>query len=240
MHAALTRLFEADADVERAQRALEAAQDRRRECAVGLSEIEDPDERVRAAIFANEKLKGLSVALAQAVTGLPGKKGQSKFLELAGRIPPSQPKPKKRRKSASPNLEPHISELRREWPAPSALDRDVILSHIQHGRFYCIDEGIGWDSLHLALAPAEAAAFLEDPSAAMAQKFGVSRDEFCEWFATHGSVACDGALVNGGRCRVLIGSQLPIELWKRVKTEGGYCRRHAGVPPGDRSLWQRG
>lgn len=229
MHVALARLLDADADVERARRALEAAQDRRRECAVALSEIEDPDERLEAAIFANETLKGLSVALAQAVTGLPGKRGQSKFLQLAGRIPPSAPKPKRRRKSSSPNSEPPISELRQEWPAPSALERDVILSHIQHGRAYPIGTGIGWTSIHITLSPAEAAAYLEDPSAVMARKFGVSRDEFCEWFATDGSLACEGALVNGGSCRVLIGSQLPIEIWKKAKVEGGYCRRHAGV-----------
>lgn len=74
-----------------------------------------------------------------------------------------------------------------------------------------------------------ALAYLEDPSAAMARKFGVSRDEFCEWFATDGGLACEGALVNGASCRVLIGPQLPIEIWKKAKVEGGYCRRHAGV-----------
>lgn len=224
MHAALKRLFDADVEVERAERALEAAQNQRYECAVALSEIDDPDERLQAVVFANQRLKGLSVALAQAVTGLPGKKGQSKFPQLAGRIPPSEPKLKTRRKNSSSDAV--VARSMKEWPIPSGEKVDVIRAYIQHGKFYNLYTGLGWTSIHVALSPVEAVAYLEDPSGALARKFGVSRDEFCEWFGTDGSVACNGTLVKGGRCQILIGSQLPIKVWKEVKDQGGYCKRH--------------
>lgn len=81
-----------------------------------------------------------------------------------------------------------------EWPVPSALDQELIRSHIAHGQAFWIDKGLGWGNVRTELAPAEAEAYLKDPTGAMAQKAGLSREDFVEWLSTEGFVRCEGLI----------------------------------------------
>lgn len=224
MHPALKRLIDANAELNRAQAALEAAQDQRRQCALGLVEIEDDDERWQAALLAYREFgKGLSLALAEAVTGLPGRRAQSTFLERAGR---RENQPKGHGSGSFPSSEPMT-----EWPAPDALEQDVIRSHIAHQTPYRVDQGLGWGRLTVSLAPADAAIFLEDPTGGLARGVGLTREEFVEYLSSAGSVQCDGKTQKGTRCRAGVAgrsSQMNIKAWKMAKDRGGYCTRHGG------------
>lgn len=224
MHPALKRLIEADAQMVKAQKALEAAQDERRSCALQLSEIEDEDERWQAALFAfRECGKGLSLQLAEAATGLPGRRAQSTFLVRAGRKE-YQPKGHGSGPIAA-------ARALTEWPAPDSLERELIRSHIEHRRPFRIDRGLGWGNVRVTLDPEEAEAFLRDPTDAMARKAGLSRKEFVEWLSTEGSVRCEGVTQAGHRCRAGVAgvsSQLAVKVWKEAKDKGGYCKRHGG------------
>ncbi|WP_293679272.1 hypothetical protein [uncultured Phenylobacterium sp.] len=230
MHPALQRLVDANDDLERAERALEAAQEQRRQCARDLAQIEDQSERVSAAVFAYHRFgKGLSLALAEAVTGLPGKKGQSAFLVLAGRM---QYQP--RGHGAGGGGEP--SEPMTEWPAPDECEREIIRAHIAHGRDYWIDRGLGWGCLRTSLRPPEAAAYLKDATGALAGHFGLSREAFVEWLSSCGSVGCEGRNKDATRCKSSVAGrtvQLDVEDWKVAVERGGYCRRHGGDPDYD-------
>ena len=194
MHPALKRLLEADAQMIEAQEALAAAQEKRRACALQLSQIEDEEERWQAALYAfRECGKGLSLQLAEAATGLPGRRAQSTFLVRAGR---KEHQPKGHGGGAVA-----AARALTEWPALDGLERDLIRSHIEHGQPYSIDYGLGWGNVRVSLEPAEAEAFLRDPTDAMARKAGLSREGFVEWLSTEGSVRCEGVTQSGHRCR---------------------------------------
>jgi hypothetical protein len=224
MHPALKRLIEANAELTKAQQALESAQDQRRACALQLSEIEDEAERWQAALFAYAKFgKGLSLQLAEAATGLPGRRAQSTFLVRAGRKE-HQPKG-----NGGGSVQP--AEPMTEWPAPDALERELIRSHIAHGQAYWIDRGLGWGNVRIALEPEEAEEYLVDPTGAMARQAGLSREDFVEWLSSEGSIRCEGVTLSGARCKagvVGVSSQLPVKAWKEAKARGGYCGRHGG------------
>ena len=224
MHPALSRLVEANSALEAAEQALGEAQERRRQAALGLSDIEDQDERWQAALSAYRQFgKGLSLALAEAATGLPGRQAQSTFLVRAGR---KQNQPKGRWAGTHGVANPVT-----EWPAPDALERDLIRSHISHRKPYWLDRGLGWGQLRLELNPADAAAYLEDPTGALASRVGLSRELFIEWLSSEGSVPCDGVTLKGSACKAGVAglsSQLAVEPWKAAKERGGYCRRHGG------------
>jgi hypothetical protein len=227
MHPALKKLIDANVALERAEAALTKAQQQRRQCALDLRDIEDEEERLTAAIFAYSAFgKGLSLVLAEAVTGLPGKKGQSQFLVLAGR---KQHQPKGYGRDAIRiETEPMV-----EWPSPTVFEREVIASHIRHGRPFQLDEGLGWTNLRASLQPCEAEAFLDDPTSALATHFGVSRGDFVLWLSTWGHVGCEARYGNGNPCTARVAGvpgMLPIEKWKDVKSKGGYCKRHGGKP----------
>lgn len=228
MHSALKRLIDAEAELKRAQAALDAAQVNRRRCALGLAEIEDEDERWQAALRAYREFgKGLSLALAEAATGLPGKRAQSTFLERAGR---RVNQPKGHGGGSFPSSEPMTA-----WPAPDALEQDVIRSHIAHKTPYRISEGLGWGCLTVSLDPADAAVFLQDPTDGLARGVGLSRQEFVEYLSSAGSVQCDAKTQKGTRCSFGVAGrsgQLSIEAWKVAKARGGYCTLHGGEPIG--------
>jgi len=224
MHPALKRLIEAEAQLTQAQQALDVAQAHRRACALRLSEIENEDERWEAALFAYREFgKGLSLHLAEAATGLPGRRAQSAFLVRAGR---KEHQPKGHGGGGGDFAEPMT-----EWPAPTPLEQELIRSHIAHGQTFWIDKGLGWGNVRVGLEPAEAQAYLKDPTAAMAQKAGLSREDFAEWLSTEGFVRCEGVTQSGSRCRsgvAGVSSQLPVKVWKEAKARGGYCSRHGG------------
>lgn len=225
MHPALKRLIDANTRLLQAQQALEAAQDHRRSCALQLSEIKGEDERWQAALFAYREFgKGLSLALAEAATGIPGRRAQSTFLVRAGR---KEHQPKGHGRGASEFAQPMA-----EWPAPDPLEQELIRSHIAHGQPYWIDKGLGWGNVRIDLKPAEAEAYLKDPTAAMARKAGLSREDFVEWLSTEGFVRCKGVTQGGARCKSGVAgvrSQLPVKAWKEAKEKGGYCSRHGGT-----------
>lgn len=225
MHPALQRLVEANAALEAAELALAEAQEHRRQCGLGLTEIEDPDDRLQAALYAYGAFgKGLSLVLAEAVTGLPGKRGQSQFLVLAGRL---QHQPK----GHDADRVTVVSDPMTEWPAPSALERDVIESHIRHGKPYHLEHGLGWTNLSTSLTPSEATAFLRDPTAALAAHFDLSREAFVEWLSGWGHVGCEATYNNGKPCAARVAGlpgMLQVEKWKVAKAKGGYCARHGG------------
>lgn len=224
MHASLKRLIEADAELKGAQTALEAAQEHRRQCALGLADIEDDGERWQAALLAYREFgKGLSLALAEAATGLPGRRAQSTFLERAGRRE-NQPKGH----GAGPATP---SEPMTVWPAPDALEQEVIRSHIAHLTPYSVDRGLGWGRLTVSLDPADAALYLADPTAGLAKGVGLTRDQFVEYLSSEGSVRCEARTLKGALCRAGVAglsSQLNIKAWKAAKDRGGYCTRHGG------------
>ncbi len=225
MHPALKKLIDANTELARAEAALAAAQERRRQCALGLRDIEDDEERLSAALFAYSAFgKGLSLVLAEAVTGLPGKKGQSQFLVLAGR---KRYQPKGHGKDAICIAAEPMSE----WPAPSPLERELVASHIRHGQAFHLDEGLGWTNLRATLKPAEAEAFLVDPTSALAMHFGLAREDFVLWLSTWGHIGCEARYGNGNPCTARVAGvagMLPIERWKEAKARGGYCKRHGG------------
>lgn len=224
MHASLKRLIEADAEFKLAQAAMETAQEHRRQCALGLADIGDDGERWQAALSAYREFgKGLSLALAEAATGLPGRRAQSKFLERAGR---RENQPKGHGAGSVAQSEPMT-----EWPAPDALEREVIRSHIAHRRTYGVDRGLGWGRLTVPLDPANAAVYLEDPTAGLAKGVGLTRDELVEYLSSEGAVRCEGRTLEGAPCRAGVAglsSQLNLEAWKAAKARGGYCTRHGG------------
>lgn len=224
MHSALKRLVEANAQLLQAQQTLETAQDHRRTCALQLSEIADENERWQAALFAYRNFgKGLSLALAEAATGLPGRRAQSTFLVRAGR--------KEHQPKGHGGEAPEFAEPMTEWPAPDALEQELIRSHIAHGQPYWIDKGLGWGNVRTELDPDEAEAYLQNPTAAMARKASLSREDFVEWLSTEGFVRCEGLTRSGARCKsgvAGVSSQLPVKLWKKAKEKGGYCSRHGG------------
>lgn len=225
MHPALQRLVEANVALEAAELALAEAQEHRRQCGLRLAEIEDPNDRLQAALYAYDAFgKGLSLVLAEVVTGLPGKRGQSKFLVLAGRL---QHQPKGHRAGRVTVA----SDAMTEWPAPTALEREVIESHIRHGKRYNLEYGLGWTNLSTSLTPSEATAFLRDPTAALAEHFDLSREAFVEWLSGWGHVGCEANYNNGKPCAARVASvpgMLQVEKWKIAKAKGGYCARHGG------------
>ncbi|MDP1618455.1 hypothetical protein [Phenylobacterium sp.] len=230
MHPALKRLVDANEELQRAERALDAAQERRRQAARELAQIEDREERTQAALHAYSEFgKGLSLALAEAVTGLPGRHGQSAFLVLAGRMK-YQPKGRQ-----IPNI---LSE--REpvtgWRKPDEFESEVVRTHIAHGQDYWIDEGLGWQRLMTPLTPAQAADYLIDPTAAVAESLSLTREAFIEYLSTGGSVRCQGHNKDGTRCKSRVAGrtgQLKADVWKIAVERGGYCRRHGGDPEYD-------
>ena len=111
MHQALKRLVDSNSAFEAAQRALAEAKEHRRLCALGLAEIEDEERRWDAALYAFREFgKGLSIPLAEAATGIPGRRSQSAFLVRAGRMT-YQPKGRQFGSAL-------IVEAMSEWPAP--------------------------------------------------------------------------------------------------------------------------
>lgn len=227
MHPALKRLVDANEDLERAERALEAAQEHRRQCARDLAQIDNLEERRQAAVSAYLNFgKGLSLALAEAVTGLPGRQGQSAFLVLAGR---KEYQPRGR----LPTAVTEVSEPVTEWRAPDEFEREVVRAHIAHGQKYWIDEGLGWQRLRTPLSPTQAADYLVDPTAAIAKSLGLTRDEFVEYLSSYGTVRCEGRNKDGTPCKSSVAGctgQLDAEVWKLAIEQGGYCRRHRGDP----------
>ncbi len=225
MHPALQRLVEANNGLVAAERALEVAQGQRRQAALALAEIADEDQRWQAAIFAYcEFGKGLSLSLAEAATGLPGKKAQSAFLVRAGRKsyqPKGHGSP-----AADSDHEPMMA-----WPMPDELEREVINAHIAHGEPYWVDRGLGWGRLYVDLKPNQARAYLDDPTAALAARLGLTRAEFVEWLSSEGSVRCSGVTQKGTRCRSGVkgvSGQMRVAPWKAAKDRGGYCATHGG------------
>lgn len=225
MHPALRRLVAANTELEIARAALTAAEEYRRQCALDLADIEDLDERQRSGVFAYQQFgKGLSLALAEAVTGLPGKKGQSAFLVLAGRRA-NQPKGY----GSKPLVTEH--EPMTEWPPLDPIERDIVASHIRHHENYSIHRGLGWTALDANLNPTEAREYLNDPTGALAEHYGVSREGFVEWLSSEGHVSCEGSYQNGKPCSSRVAGlpgQLNLQAWKAAKAKGGYCRKHGG------------
>lgn len=225
MHPALQRLINANAALVDTQHALELAQDQRRQAALALAEIEDEDQRWQAAIFAYREFgQGLSLVLAEAATGLPGKKAQSGFLVRAGRKS-HQPK------GNASDVVVHVHEPMLEWPAPDQLEREVISAHIAHGERYWVDRGLGWGNLQVDLQPDQARAYLGDPTGAIAARLGVARDEFVDWISSEGSVRCNGVTQKGAPCKSGVkgvSRQMKIGAWKEAKERGGYCGAHGG------------
>jgi hypothetical protein len=226
VHLVLKRLVDANTAVEEAKAALMAAEDHRRQCALDMAKIEDDEERRTGAVWAYLKFgKGLSLALAEAVTGLPGRSGQSAFLVMAGRKE-YQPKGSWLDQGAVVAEDP--APL---WPDPDALERDVIRTHIAHKTPYLINEGLGWTKLMLQLDPSDAELFLNDPTAGVAQAAGVTRDELIEWLSTSGAVRCDALTKAGHRCHngvAGVGHRGDLWDWKTTKDKGGYCSSHGG------------
>lgn len=225
MHPALQRLVDANAALVDAQRALELAQERRRQAALALAEIEYEDQRWQAAVFAYREFgRGLSLVLAEAVTGLPGKKAQSGFLFRVSRKS-YQPK------GHGADAIVHIHEPMREWPAPEQLERELISAHITHCEPYWVERGLGWGNLRVDLQPDEARAYLEDPTSAIAARVGLTRDEFVEWLSSEGSIRCSGVTQKGARCKSGVkglSGQMSIGRWKEARARGGYCGVHGG------------
>jgi hypothetical protein len=230
MHPALLRLVDANEELQRAERALEAAQELRRRAACELAQIEDREERIQAALHAYREFgKGLSLALAEAVTGLPGRHGQSAFLVLAGRMQ-YQPKGRQAPQSAT-EREPVTG-----WREPDEFEREVVRAHIAHGQDYWIDEGLGWQRLRTPLTPAQAADYLVDPTAGVAKSLGLTREAFVEYLSTCGGLRCEGHNKDGTRCKSRVAGrtgQLDADVWKLAIERGGYCRLHGGDPEYD-------
>lgn len=225
MHPSLRRLIDANADYEEAKRVLAEVHSLRQQAALGLAEIEDEDERWETALRAyNEFGEGLSLYLAEAVTGRPGKNAVSGFLVRAGRMN-SQPK------GRWPTGGIVESPAMTEWPAPDALEREVIAAHIAHGEPYLVDTALGWGTLRVALNPNQAKAYLEDPTGALATRFDLTREQFVEWLSSGGAVRCEAATQKGARCRCGVkgvGIQLDIRTWKVAMERGGFCSAHGG------------
>jgi hypothetical protein len=225
MHPALQRLVEADTALEDAKRAVELAAEQRRQAALGLADIEDDDQRWDAALFAYREFgQGLSFALAEAATGLPGKKAQTKFLVRAGRMP-------QHLRGRRTDAEARVYEPRVEWPELSQLERGVIEAHIANGKPYWLHKGIGWESVDVDLQPDQARAYLEDPVGVIAARVGLTREEFHDWMSSEGSVRCSEITTQGRACKCLVrglSSHLPLDRWKEAKDRGGYCSAHGG------------
>lgn len=155
MHPALQRLIDANAAFVAAEQALEAARELRRETALQLAEIEDEQERWQAALLAYTEFgRDLSLALAEAATGVTGRRSQSEFLVRAGRL---THQPKENQIQASSERRPMT-----EWPMPGDLEREVVQSHIAHQTPYLIARGLGWSSIAVQLRPREAEIFLRE------------------------------------------------------------------------------
>lgn len=227
MHPQLQKLVDAHAQLESAERALVEAQEYRRQCARDLAKIEDAAERTEAGVYAYQTFgKGLSIALAEAVTGLPGKKGQSDFLVLCKR---KTYQPRGRRPSSGAVTHIHVPMT--EWPKLDALEREVISTHIKHSKPYHLNRGLGWTNVAESFSPDEARAFLQDPTAALGACYGLSREDVVAWLSSEGTVGCDGFYDNGKRCNSRVDgvrSQLPLHQWRAAYKAGGYCKRHGG------------
>jgi hypothetical protein len=234
MHSQLQKLVDANTRLEDAERALADAQEHRRQCARDLARIEDEAERTAAGVYAYQTFgKGLSIALAEAVTGLPGKRGQSDFLVLCKR---KTYQPKGRQQSAGDVT--YVHEPMAEWPKLDALEREVISTHIKHGKPYWLEKGLGWTNVSVSLSPDEARAFLQDPTAALAACHDLTREDFVAWLSSYGTVGCDGFYDNGKRCNSRVAgvrSQLRLDQWKAAWKAGGYCKRHGGNAAGTTS-----
>lgn len=229
MHPRLEALIAANSQFEAAKRAVVAAEDLRRQCATDLVHIEDQAERTAAAIEAYHAFgKGLSLALAEAVTGLPGRRGQSEFLVLANRKT-YQPKGCEPRDRVV-----HVSEPMTEWPAPDALQREVMSAHIKRGKPYWLERVLGWTIMRVSLEPNEARAFLKDPTAALAAHHDMTREAFVDWLSSGGRVLCEDTYKNGNPCAAQVAGTtgfMSIERWKAAKAAGGYCKQHGGSAP---------
>ncbi|MGC1301468.1 MAG: hypothetical protein WA840_03745 [Caulobacteraceae bacterium] len=225
MHLALKRLIEANAAHEEAKRALADAHSARLQAALGLAEIVDEDERWQAALIAYREFgEGLSLQLAEAATGRPGKNAVSGFLVRAGRMT-YQPKG-----SWPAGTVVESSEMT-EWPAPDALEREIITSHIAHGEPYVVDAALGWGNLRVDLRPDQAKAYLADPTGALAARVNLTREQFVEWLSSAGSVGCEARTKKGEPCKLGVKgsrSQMGIRSWKAAKERGGYCSYHGG------------
>lgn len=228
MHPALQRLVEAQASYELAQKTLTEAEELRRNCALRLAEIDDREERTESAVWAYGKfVKGLSLALAEAVTGLPGKKGQSRFLVLAGC------REEQRKGHTQHNVDTVLYEPEpvTEWPPLTPIEREVVASHVKHRQPYFIDCGLGWTVFSATLEPEEAEAFLIDPTSALAANCGISREMFVEWLSSSGHIPCEGHYGNGRACASRVAGvrgQLSLDEWIPARERGGYCKRHGG------------
>jgi hypothetical protein len=225
MHPALQRLVDANTALVNAKLVVDQAVDQRRQAALALAEIGDENERWAAAIYAYREFgEGLSLVLAEAASGLPGKRAQSHFLVRAGRKT-YQPK------GHGSGGVVHVPEPMMEWPAPDALEREVINTYIAHGKPYWVELSLGWGNLRADLQPELARAYLDDPTSAMAVRAGLTRDEFIEWLSSGGSVRCNGVTQKGEPCKSGVkgvGGQMSVSRWKEAKERGGYCGAHGG------------
>ncbi|MGH6964295.1 MAG: hypothetical protein ACREE0_07410 [Phenylobacterium sp.] len=227
MHPRLEALIAANSQFEKAKRAVVAAEDLRRQCAADLVHIEDQAERTEAAIEAYQAFgKGLSLVLAEAVTGLPGRRGQSEFLVLANRKT-YQPKGRVPRDRVVEESEPMS-----EWPAPDALQREVMSAHIKRDKPYWLEHFLDWTIMRVSLDPDESRAFLKDPTAAMAAHHDMTREAFVEWLSSGGRVLCGDTYKGGKPCAAQVAGTtgfMSIERWKAAKAAGGYCKQHGGA-----------
>lgn len=225
MHPALQRLIDANTSLVNAKLVVDEALSLRRQAAQGLAEIEGENQRWGAAIYAYREFgEGLSIVLAEAASGLPGKKAQSKFLVRAGRKT-YQPK------GHSSGGLVHIPEPMMEWPAPDALEREVISAYIAHGEAYWVEMNLGWGNLRADLHPNLARAYLDDPTGAMATRAGLTREEFIEWLSSEGSIRCNAVTQKGEPCKSGVrgvSGQMSLGRWKEAKDRGGYCGAHGG------------
>jgi hypothetical protein len=225
MNPAFKRLIDANNAHEDAKRALEEAHGLRQQAALDLAEIEDEDERWQAAIQAYREFgEGLSLQLAEAATGRPGRNAVSGFLVRAGKM--SYQAKGRWAGAAAGGASPMI-----EWPAPNALERELIALHVAHGQPYVVDHALGWGNLRVELKPVEAKVYLVDATGALAAQVGLSREQFVEWLSTEGFVRCEGVTQKGAPCRASVRgvrSQMAIGPWKAAKERGGYCGAHGG------------
>jgi hypothetical protein len=110
------------------------------------------------------------------------------------------------------------------------LDQRTIDSMSQAGIIFAVNFRAAWGGSNAFISAAEVPLFVADPDAAAARHHGVSKELFCEWVASEGSVQCSANTTSGHRCKNHLsgGGQQEIGDW--LKMRGGYCVIHGGEP----------
>lgn len=111
-----------------------------------------------------------------------------------------------------------------------ALDQKTIDLMSQAGIAFVVNFRAPWGGNNAVLKSEAVALFVSDPDAAAAKHHGVSKEIFCEWIESEGSVQCSAKTATGHRCKNHLsgGGQQEIDDW--LKMQGGYCVVHGGEP----------